>query len=655
MNTKKWPSKGQWKRFFSVLNAKEKIILTVFLILALGSIVFLVRTLYLNNTEIIPAKGGIHIEGVAGRPRFINPLYANSEVDRALTQLLFSGLMKYDKGLKVVPDLAERYKIEESGKVYKFYLKEGLKWQDGAPLTADDVVFTIRRIQDSSYKSPLLPNWVGVDVEKIGDSAIKFEIDKPYGAFIENCTVKILPKHIWGNVSAENFPLEIYNLKPIGSGPYKVKEIKQDQPNQIEHLTLSQNSYYHGKDPYISKINFLFRETEEQLIKEAKEANITGFSASLAEIIDQGWNKHDFSLPRYFAVFFNPEQKEIFKDKKVREALDLALNKKDIIKKVLGLKGEEAEKKIINSPLLPDIYGLEKKEEAGFDLEKARQLLDETGFELKEGLRQKQVEKERAFLFEKDLTKGSKGDEVEELQKCLTRFSDVYPEGEVTAYFGPKTEEAVKKFQEKYKEDVLDPFGLASGNGNVREGTREKLNEVCFEEPETIIPLKFSLVTISQPQMEKLGETIKDQWARIGVEVSLHKVGISQLEQNYIKPRDYNALLFGEVLGAVPDPFPFWHSSQIKDPGLNLALFENQEADKLMEEVRQNAENNKEKLEQLQEIILEQRPAIFIYSPDYTYFVSKEIKNVGSQKITDPSKRFLDIEEWYIKTKREWK
>ncbi len=655
LNTRRWPSRGQWKKFFSVLSRKEKIILAVFVVLALSSAVFLAKSLYLNNTRAIPAKGGTHIEGVVGQPRFINPLYANSEVDRALTQLLFSGLMKYDKDLKMVPDLAQKYKIEESGKVYKFYLKEGLKWQDGTPLTADDVVFTIKKIQDSSYKSPLIPNWVGVGVEKIGDLAVKFEIDKPYAAFIENCTVKILPQHIWKNVSAENFPLEVYNLKPIGSGPYKIKEIKQKQPNQIESLALSQNSYYHGDSPYISEIKFLFKETEEELIKEARGGEITGFSAFLPKMIDADWNRYNFSLPRYFAIFLNSSQKEFFKEEKIREALEAALNKEEIVEKVLGLKNKEAREKVAYSPLLPDIYGLEKKETARFNLKKANQLLEEAGFELKDGLRQKQAEKERAFIFEKDLSKGSQENEVEELQKCLAKFSDIYPEGEITGYFGPKTEEAVIKFQEKYKQEILAPFDLSSGNGNVKEGTREKLNEVCFEEPEIVIPLKFSLVTVNQPQMERLGEVIKEQWAKIGVEISVHKVGISQLEQNYIKPRDYNALLFGEVLGAIPDPFPFWHSSQIKDPGLNLALFENQKADKLMEGIRQSAEDNKEKLNQLQEILLKERPAILLYSPDYIYFVSKEIKNVDCQKIAEPSKRFLNIEKWYIKTKREWK
>jgi len=122
---KNWPNKSQWKHFFRVLTKKEKIAFLVFLILFLGSGLFLFLNFYYKNTEITPAKGGTYIEGLVGQPRFINPVLANSDVDRDLVQLIFSGLMKYDENLNIVPDLAKGYpEIEEDGKVYKFRLKE---------------------------------------------------------------------------------------------------------------------------------------------------------------------------------------------------------------------------------------------------------------------------------------------------------------------------------------------------------------------------------------------------------------------------------------------------------------------------------------------------------------------------------------------------
>lgn len=217
---KKWPTKYQWRQFFKTLTKKEKVAFFTFLLLFLFSFIFLSVNFYFKNTEIAPARGGIHIEGVTGQPRFINPVYANSDVDRDLVQLIFSGLMKYDQNLQIVPDLAERYEIEDNGRVYKFYLKENISWQDRKPLTADDVIFTIKTIQNPEFKSPYRANWVGVEAEKIDDLVVKFKLKKAYSGFLENCTLKILPKHIWENIPSENFPFEDLNLKAIGSGLY---------------------------------------------------------------------------------------------------------------------------------------------------------------------------------------------------------------------------------------------------------------------------------------------------------------------------------------------------------------------------------------------------------------------------------------------------
>jgi len=628
--SKKWPTKSQGRQFFKVLTKREKTAFLAFFLLFLFSSSFLLLNFYFKNTEKVPAKGGTFIEGVIGQPRFINPVYANSDVDRDLVQLIFSGLMKYDENLNIVPDLAERYEIEQEGRVYKFYLKENLVWQDKTPLTADDIVFTIRTIQNPDFKSPLQANWVGIEVEKINELEIKFTLRKSYGAFIENCILGILPKHIWQSASSENFAFELFNLEPIGSGPYKLKKIKQNGSNQIKSLILIQNSLYHAKKPYISKIEFLFFANEEELIKAARKRKIKGLSLISSTDLGKKWQNYSLLLPRYFAVFFNQENSSVLAEKEVRLALNYGTNKKEISQKT------------VDSPVLPGIYGFEPSLQYEFDIEKAKSILEEAGFKDEDGngLREKIITKEPAFKFTSRLTKGSRGKEVTELQKCL--------EGEVTGYFGSKTEQLVIEFQEKY---------IGETTGTLGPKTIAKLNEICFEEPDEILALKFSLVTVNQPQMVEVAELLKEQWRVLGAEVEIETYSLFQLEQDFIKPRNYESLLFGEVLGAIPDPFPFWHSSQKKDPGLNLALYENSEADKFLEENRKTSdpEIRAEKLVLFQDILIEDVPCVFIYSPDFVYAVSKEIKGIEIKKITDPSRRFVGIENWYIKTKRAWK
>ena len=642
----KWPTKYQWTQFFKVLNKKEKAVFFILLILFLSSSIFLFLNFYFKNTEPVAAKGGTFIEGLIGQPRFINPVYANSDVDRDLVQLLFSGLMKYDENMNIVPDLAERYEIEEEGEIYKFYLKENLFWQDNKPITADDVVFTIQTIQNPDFKSPLQANWVGIEVEKINDFTVKFTLRKPYAAFLENCTIKIIPKHIWNNITAENFPFESYHLNPIGSGPYKLKDFKKSNSNQIISFTLVQNPLYFGKKPYISKIKFLFFNNEDDLIKAVQKKEIKAFSLASDEKINNNWKNYSFSMPRYFSVFFNQEKSKVLAEKNVRLALNYAVNKKEI------------SDQIIDSPILPEIYGFNPPSEVyQFDQEKAKALLEKAGFKENNGVREKTISKDPAFTFKSKLSNGSQGKEVTELQKCLAKFEDIYPNGQISGYFGTQTEEAVIKFQEKYYEDILKPAGLVKGTGTVGAGTREKLNEVCFEVPDEVIKLEFALITVNQPQLIRVAEILKEQWKQIGVSVEIQTYVPFQLEQDFIKSRAYEALLFGEVLGAIPDPFPFWHSTQVKDPGLNLALYNNEKADKLLEENRKSSDPavRAEKLEAFQEILIGDAPGIFLYSPDYIYSVSKEIKGINGQKITNPSKRFSGIENWYIKTKRSWK
>lgn len=637
---KKWPALWQWKKFFKILKKGERILFLLFSFSFIISAIFLFSSIYYKNTKITAAEGGMFIEGVLSQtqPRFVTPIYANSDIDRDLTELIFSGLMKYSTDMQIVPDLARDYpEIGNEGTEYKFFLKENLFWQDGAPLTADDIVFTIKTIQNPDFKSPYLANWVGVKVEKINDLTVKITLQKPYSAFLENCAIKILPKHIWEGIPVSNFALDPHNLEQaIGSGKYKIKEVKRINSGPVQYLILEKNNLYSGKKPYIMEVKFLFSEKPEDLINNAKKEKITGLNISPYQNIE-GWQKNDLSLPRYFAIFFNQERSKPLAIKEIRQALSYATDKKEI------------SEKIVQSPILPDFYGFDQPGQIyEFDVEKAKQILDQTGFkdENGDGIREKLIKKEFAFTFKSQLKIGSKGKEVEELQKCL--------KGEVTASFGEKTKQLVIEFQEKYAKEILEPSGLTSGTGSVGKATRDKLNEVCFGDPNELLELKISLATINQPQMIEVANILKKQWKEIGVELQIQSHPLFELEQDFIKPRSYDALLLGEVLGAIPDPFPFWHSSQAKDPGLNLASYQNKKTDELLEKNRSSSdpEERKQNLIEFQNAITQDIPAIFLYSSDYYYFTSPKVKGITSKKVVDPSKRFSDIENWYIKTKR---
>ena len=653
----KLPKKSQWRQFFKVLNKTEKTYFFILLGLFFLSFAVLLINFYLNNTKVVPADGGIYIEGLLGSPRYINPIYAPlSDADRDLTELIFSGLMKYNSDGKLQLDLAKDYKVLEDGKIYEFYLKENLFWQDSQPLTVDDVIFTIDLIQNPDIKSPLRPAWLGVEVEKVSEGVLRFKLKNESSVFLENTTLKIIPKHIWEDTPQQNFPLTSINLNPIGSGPYKLEKLSRDKDGKIISLDLIPNPVYFGEKPHLLKIFFRFFNNEEEAIKALDSGEIKGFSLNSVKNFPKNKNSnlYSFSLPRYFVIFFNQKNSKVLSEKEVRLALNYGTDKDEILSKVLSNYGT-----VVNSPILPDIYGFKAPSKIySFDKEKSKEILEKAGFLLSDsGIREKFVKRELTFQFKNNLSLGSTGKDVEELQKCLAKDSQVYPEGEITSYFGEKTKGAVIRFQEKYSQDILKPDGLEKGTGEVKKRTRDKLNEICFEKPEEKIPLKISLTTVNDPSLIEAASILKNQWLELGVEIEIKIVDSNTLEREILGKREFEALLFGEILGLVPDPFPFWHSSQKGEFGLNLANYENKKCDKLLEAARQSLDENESrgKLEEFQDLLIEDSPVVFLYNPDYLYFVSKEIKGLSEKTIVDPSKRFTNIENWYVYTKRAWK
>ncbi len=187
---------------------------------------------------------------------------------------------------------------------------------------------------------------------------------------------------------------------------------------------------------------------------------------------------------------------------------------------------------------------------------------------------------------------------------------------------------------------ILDDAGWQKGEDGIRKKSNTRL--------------KFEIVTTDWSELAKTADILKKQWEKIGAEVEVKMLTISDLQQNYIRPREYDALLFGQAISFNPDLYPYWHSSQKRDPGLNLAMFDNSDADGLLENVRQELDEAKriEGYQKIQELIANENPAIFLYSPTYLYPVNSSLKGNEMRNITVSSQRFSDVREWYVKTKR---
>ena len=645
------------RRFFRVLSRNEKQIFFGLVVLSVGSFVALSLNYYFARTITQAQEGGDYTEGITGQPRFVNPLYLSTQdIDRDIVEIIFSGLMKYDENGKIVPDLAQSYEVKDEGKTFEFIIKKAF-WHDGQDLTTDDIAFTASLIQNPEYQSPLRIKLTGVLVEQASSAKIIFKLPKQYPGFLETLTFKILPEHIFKDASPNSLPWTLVSKDYlVGSGPFKFKELKQEGSGFIKALVLEKNKEYHGSKPYLDKVIFAFFQDEKELQKTINMRGVNG-AALQSQKSSSMLKNYSVALPRYFALFFNLKKEDALQEIKMRQAISLAINKQKIISEVFG-----GNAKVAVSAILPGFFNLKDLPEElkiAFDKNKSAQLLDELDLVVNPSTqkREKQKPTQAEFAFTKTLTLKSQGKEVEELQKCLAKFPDIYPAGAVSGLFGEQTKQAVIKFQEKYPEEILKPNDLTKGTGDVKASTRDKLNEVCFEKSGATLPFEITLTTSDKFPLPQLAQSIKEDLEAVGLSVKIETVSIASLQTDILAKRNFDILLFGEALGSIPDPFPFWHSSQITYPGLNVAGYSSKQADKLLEQAREapTEEQRVVSLEKFQEILAQDLPAFFLVMPDYVFSLSSLVKGFEIKKITEPSKRFSTIEKWFVETKRVWK
>lgn len=383
LNRKNLPNLKQFKYLGKFLSPKDSWLMIVGGLLALAGLFILSSQLYHRHFQSLPAAGGSYIEGTVGKPRLINPLYASlSGVDADLSKLLYSSLFKRDKNGSLSKDLVESYKLEPDQKTYVFTLIRGARWHNGGELTSADVLFTLDKLQDPAYKSPLRTSFLGVVAKPIDDYSFSLTLPEAYAPFPELLTFGILPKSLWEETSANSAWLNELNLKPIGTGPYKFNSLTRDQAGNIHSYSLAANPDYYGQKPYLNKLTVNFYPTPEELINAINGGDVDGASYLTADYLNaitakNSYNINFLKIPENTALIFNLRDKASpLADPKVRQALALSLNKDAIVKEVFG---EAAG--ILNGPINPASFGYsEDVVSYNFNRDEAKKLLADSGF-----------------------------------------------------------------------------------------------------------------------------------------------------------------------------------------------------------------------------------------------------------------------------------
>lgn len=170
------------------------------------------------------------------------------------------------------------------------------------------------------------------------------------------------------------------------------------------------------------------------------------------------------------------------------------------------------------------------------------------------------------------------------------------------------------------------------------------------------LELSFTLATADEPELVATAHAVASSWRALGVKVAVQVYPLSELNTNVIRPRAYDAILFGEVVGRTADLFAFWHSSQRNDPGLNLAMYANSRVDSLLAQARATTDRKlREKLyAQFTEEMQKDVPAVLLYAPEFLYVVPKSLHGIELGSLTTPSERFLNVYQWYTDTEHVW-
>lgn len=617
----RWRQLSQIKR---LLTSGERAAMRVsVLILSVGLLLAAGNWVSVHRVQA-PAVGGIVTEAVVGGPQFVNPIFAaTNDVDMDISRLVYSGLMRYDEKNRLVPDLAVKYTISKDKKVYTFNLRQDAVWHDGERFTANDAVFTFEAIQNILTASPLYIGFQGVKVEAPDENTVVFMLPEPYAPFLSSLTLGILPEHVWFNMPPEQMRLAQANIQPVGTGPFQFKKLTKDESGRIYSYELTRFDNYYRQPPFLGEFIFQFYsayEGEAGAVQALRGQKVNGLSFVPKNLRDKIERKHiilhTLQLPQYTALFFNQQLNIALKDKDVRLALAQAIDREWILREAVHGEGQ-----IINSPVLPSFPGYDAKlGNVAYNISAANNLLDKNWSKFSASEYREQRQKELWAEWEKN------NNNIATSTATSTLKIETASVEEAESEIKKKLDEEINQAQTFYR--------------------RNKEGKI----------LEINLVTVGTDEYRQSAEMIVGFWQEAGVKTNVHYAAARDFAKEVLKGRNYDALLYGEIVGGDPDQYPFWHSSQNDFPGLNLAGYVNRVADGLLQKARE-AGTDSEKTEfykKFQEILLGDLPAVFLYMPTYTYALTDEIKGMDANRIAHPADRFADITTWYIKTKGQW-
>jgi len=348
-----------------------------------------------GSAAATPAYGDIMVEGSIGDASNLIPLLASDSTSHEIAGLIFNGLIKYDKDIRIVGDLAESWEISKDGLVITFHLRKGVRWHDGRPFTAADVLYTYQVTVDPKTPTAYAGDFLKVKkAEVLDDWTFRATYDKPFAPALMSWSVGILPKHLLAGKEITTSPL---GRRPIGTGSYKFKEWVTGQ----KIVLVSNPDYFEGRpyiDGYIMRIipdtATMFLELRANGIDRMGLTPLQYTRQTENNLFRENFNKYRYLSFAYTYMGYNLKN-PLFVDKRVRQAIAHAVNRVEMIDGVLLGLGKPA-----TGPYKPGTWAYNPNvRDYPYDPAKAKALLAEAGWKDLNG--DGVLEKEgRPFAFE---------------------------------------------------------------------------------------------------------------------------------------------------------------------------------------------------------------------------------------------------------------
>lgn len=333
--------------------------------------------------------GGSYSEGVTGPLETLNPIFATSSAELSAAKLMFASLYTYDSSGNIKGDLAEYMSVNDKETEYTVRIRPDAKWSDGQKITASDVEFTAKLLANPETKSKI-SGWSFVKSEKVDDHTIKFALSSPYAPFIHALTFPILPEHTLKDIKPEMLQSHDFSSNPVTSGPFNFRMVQNINPDGSKKvLYLLANKEYHRGAPKLERFQLYAYSSSDDIVKGLRTKEITAtpeleFNKQAREIqINHTSSVHAINNGVY-ALFNNNSQ--YLSKKSIRQALSLAVDMKKL-RRDLDL-GDSP----LNGPVL-DRFLSKPSTVGGYNLKKAKELLNNDGWSIVNGVRQKDKQK----------------------------------------------------------------------------------------------------------------------------------------------------------------------------------------------------------------------------------------------------------------------